>query len=380
MKHSLRILTLCYEYPPVGGGGGRVAAQVAAGLVARGHAVRFQTAGMRGVATRELHDGVQVYRTPSFRRKMDTCSVAEIGFFVLTSLAPTLRHIREWKPDVIHAHFAVPTGLLAWLATRTGDVPYVITAHLGDVPGGVPEQTNGLFRFVKPLTRPIWRHAAEITAVSSSVAALAEDAYRRSPVVIFNGMPLATPAPVEIHNPVRIVFVGRMSVQKDPVCAILALSRIADLPWTVDFIGDGPLLGEARSAAISEKVDHRIRFHGWLPSARVNALMRGADVLLLSSQSEGLPMVGVEALMAGLAIVAPNIPGVRDIVIDGENGRLASPPGNPVSLAAALRSTLNPKVLPNYRTASLKLAAHFDINRSVTAYEDLLIRVATLAD
>ena len=56
-----------------------------------------------------------------------------MALYCATSFLPTLRHIREWQPDVIHAHFAVPTGALAWAVHRLTGVPYVLTAHLGDV-------------------------------------------------------------------------------------------------------------------------------------------------------------------------------------------------------------------------------------------------------
>ena len=121
----MKILVLCYEYPPLGGGGGRVAKTVAEQLAARGHEVRVQTAGMRHLPARETIGGVDVFRTFAFRAREDRCSVPEMGLFCVTSLRPTLRHCREWKPDVIHAHFAMPTALLAWAARRRTGVPYV---------------------------------------------------------------------------------------------------------------------------------------------------------------------------------------------------------------------------------------------------------------
>src|SRR6516225_6461262 len=101
----MRILVLCYEYPPLGGGGGRVAQSIATQMAARGHAVRVQTAALGWHSVTEDDHGVAVFRTASGRRKADTCSVPEMGLYCATSFFPTLRHIRTWKPDVIHAHF-----------------------------------------------------------------------------------------------------------------------------------------------------------------------------------------------------------------------------------------------------------------------------------
>ena len=187
---SLRILVLCYELPPVGGGGGRIALDVARGLVGRGHSVRVLTSHVAGLARQETIEGVSVRRAFAARRRADRCSVPEMAGYVAMHIAPALHEIGTFKPDVVHVHFAVPTGAVAWAATRLRSVPYLLTAHLGDVPGGTPEQTERLFRFVKPFTVPIWRSAAGVTAVSEFVARCAENAYGMMPVVIPNGIPM----------------------------------------------------------------------------------------------------------------------------------------------------------------------------------------------
>ena len=100
---------------------------------------------------------------------------------------------------------------------------YVLTAHLGDVPGGVPEQTDHLFRLLGPFVTPVWRRARCVTAVSRFVAGLARKAYGLTPIVIPNGVrPIARPQ-LRAHSPRRIVMAGRLSIQKNPLLAIKAL-------------------------------------------------------------------------------------------------------------------------------------------------------------
>ncbi len=111
------------------------------------------TAGLKHLPRRETKGGVEIFRPESFRKREATrAACRRWGLYLATSFFPTLRLCETWKPDVIHAHFAMPTGLLAeWMPRLTG-VPYVLTAHLGDVPGGsVPEQTSHLFDIVAPL-------------------------------------------------------------------------------------------------------------------------------------------------------------------------------------------------------------------------------------
>ena len=191
----MRILILNYEHPPIGGGGGRLGAKVGAGLVARGHQVRVLTGGMAHLPMESVEQGMEVRRLRTFRRREDTCSVPEMALWVAAAIPAAVVEIRRWKPDVIHAHFAVPTGVVAWIVGKVTGVPYVLTAHLGDVPGGVPEQTGNLFRWIQPLTVPLWNDAAATTAVSSFVAGLAEKAYGIKPQVILNGMEIPPRAP-----------------------------------------------------------------------------------------------------------------------------------------------------------------------------------------
>ena len=369
----MRILTLNYEHPPLGGGGGRLSAKVAAGLVRRGHAVRILTGGMPHLPKESLEEGVEVRRLRSLRRREDTCSVPEMAAWVARAIPSAIAEVRRWRPDVIHAHFAVPTGAVAWAVRRATGLPYVLTAHLGDVPGGVPEQTGDLFRWVKPFTEPIWREASATTAVSSFVAGLAREAYGNSPEVILNGMTLPTPREIVPREVPRLLYVGRMSVQKDPVTAVRALALLKDLPWSCVMIGEGPLMPSVREEISRSGLEGRIELRGWVSSDGVSVAMREAGILLIPSLSEGLPMVAVEALANGLAIAGSRIGGLADVAIAEKNAFLFDLKEGTSGLAAALRIPLeSADALERARRTSLEMASRFDLERSLDAYERVL--------
>jgi glycosyltransferase involved in cell wall biosynthesis len=371
----MRILTLCYEYPPIGGGGGRVARVVAEGLAVRRHQVRVQTAALGWRSSREVAREVEVCRTASGRRLPDTCTVPEMAGYVATSFWPALRHCLRWKPDVMHAHFAMPTGLLAWALHRLTRVPYVLTAHLGDVPGGVPEQTDRLFRRIGPLARLVWRDAAAATAVSGFVQELAERAYGRPVERIVNGIDLGgRPAEdgLRVNDPPELLFVGRFNRQKNAPLLIDALARLSDQPWNLTMIGDGPDLPETKRRAAQSGIGGRITFSGWQSAEAVSAAMTRADVLCMPSSSEGMPVAAIEALKFGLAIAASDIPGVRDVVSHGVNGITAAV-GNAEAYAAGLKELLGDRErLRAMRRASWRKAAEFDLAAVVTAYDKVL--------
>lgn len=374
----MRILVLCYEYPPLGGGGGRMAKAIAEQLAKRGHEVRVQTAGMRHLPEHETLGGVEVFRTFSFRRREDRCSVPEMGLYCATSFRPALRHCREWRPDVIHAHFAMPTGALAWAVARRTRIPYVLTAHLGDVPGGAPEQTNQLFRWAGAAARRIWRDAAAATAVSSHVQELAVRAYGRKVTRILNGIDLTDAArpPDGVPQTRRLIFVGRFNPQKCPLFLIDVLGGVSDLEWELTMIGNGLLLNAARRQASFYALGDRISFPGWLASSEVQRALASADLLLMPSNFEGLPVAAIEALKHGVAIAASDIPGVRDVVRHGVNG-LRLPLGNKEAWTQQLRALLTDDArLAAMKRASFENAETFDLERIAAEYEAVLTSAA----
>ncbi len=377
----MKILVVNYEYPPVGGGGGRVSAQIAGELAKRGHDVRVQTSRVAGLDVREESPaGVDVRRVFSFRRKADTCSVREMAGYVAANILPVLGAARSWRPDVMHVHFAVPTGPVAWVAHQLTRVPYVLTAHLGDVPGGAPEQTDRLFRVVKPFTRPIWRSAAAVTAVSSHVAALARAAYGIEARVIPNGIESVAlaPPPTAPDGALRLLFVGRMSVQKNPVFLGRVLSSLRGRPWRAVFLGDGPLRDALVEELRSSGVDGQCELRGWADNSAVRAAMDMSDVLVMPSLSEGLPVAAVEAASRGLAIAGSTIPGLADVLEDGVNG-WSLPVGDVAAWSRALELAMCDRTsLRARQEASLRIAARFDLSAIVAAYEETLAMAAAL--
>lgn len=372
-----RILVLCYEYPPIGGGGGRVAAQVAAALIERGHEVRVVTAGMPHLPRREVVNGVEVIRVRAWRRREDTCSVVEMLLWVLAASPVALLEAWRWRPEVIHAHFAVPTGAVAWLVHQLTHIPYVLTAHLGDVPGGVPEQTEQLFKKIKWLTIPIWKGAAQVTAVSSFVAELVKKAYGINARVILNGVRLAKQEQKKQNTVTNLLLVGRLSIQKNPLLAIQALALLRELPWTLKIIGDGPLSAAAHEEVNRLNLQDRISFLGWRSAEEVKLVMEQADLLLMPSLSEGLPMVGVEALGYGLAIVGSRIGGLQDIIIEEKNGATFDLATGASGMAKTLRPFLeNSEILAAAQQVSLSHAAAFEWSHSVDLYERMLFEAA----
>lgn len=370
---------LNYEYPPVGGGGGAVSRQVARHLAARGHEVGVQTAHWGNLPKVETVGGVEIRRHFAFRRRKDRCSIFEMVLFVLAGLWPVWRRVKRERPDLLHVHFAVPTGLLALAVHKLTGVPYVLTAHLGDVPGGVPQQTDHWFRWIKPLTNVVWNKAAGATAVSEFVRHLAEASYHVPVRTLRNGvaLPALEEGQLAPHQPPRMMFAGRFNPQKNLLFLVEVLRILKPLPWTCRLIGDGPEMEMVKKAIADAALETRAVLTGWITPAEVDEALASSDLLLLPSHSEGLPVVAAKALAYGLAVVGSDIGGLRDVVIHDDNGWLLDH-GDAESFAKRLGELLqNPGKLAQMRAASRAHADQFDIRRIIDGYERLF---ATIAD
>jgi glycosyltransferase involved in cell wall biosynthesis len=373
----MRILVLNHEFPPVGGGGGRAAEDICRGLAKRGHQVRVLTSHLEGLPHEEERDGYKIFRISSLRMQAFRASLPSMAAYVLAGLWAGHRLIRSFKPDVIHVHFAVPAGALAWMLSRFSGIPYVLTVHLGDVPGGVAEKTSGWFRWIYPFTRPIWRSASLIAAVSEFTRGLALKKYDAEIQVIPNGVDVDAlrPEQLRLNDPPCVVFAGRFMPQKNPLQVVQTLNELRQLKWQCVMIGDGPLMPDVKRAVAELGLNDRFHFTGWIGGAEVLNWFDKSDVLFMPSLSEGLPVVGVEALSKGLAIIASQVGGFVDLVENEKNGYLVRQKDAPKFLVSLRELLSNSERLLSFRNASLERARQFDINRIVEQYENVFLKV-----
>jgi len=294
--------------------------------------------------------------------------------YVLAGLWAGLRLISLDRPDIIHAHFAVPTGALAWMLSIVTGIPYILTAHLGDVPGGVPEKTGKWFRWIEPFTYPIWKRAKKVIAVSEHTRQLALQHYPVNIEVVPNGADVKhlAPSKIKVNIPPRLIFAGRFVPQKNPFAIIQILSQLKDLDWKCSMLGDGPLFENVKREIEKAGMSERFEMPGWVTPETVLEHFAKSDILFMPSLSEGLPVVGVQALATGLAIVASEIGGFLDLVDNEKNGHLIDVQDIPAFSKVLREMISDPQVLLQFREASIKKSHHFDIEKVVDQYQSIL--------
>jgi glycosyltransferase involved in cell wall biosynthesis len=229
--------------------------------------------------------------------------------------------LREFRPDLIAAHSS-KAGILGRVAGRTLRVPVVLTAHGWSFTPGIPAVSAALYRRIERLAGPL---ASRIITVSEFDRRLALEARISSPervVTVYNGMPDVTrdlradPGTA----PVRLIMVARFGAQKDHATLLQALAGLRDRAWELDLVGEGPLRGETEALVAQLGVTDRVRFLG--QRMDVDRLLARAQASLLVSNWEGFPLSILEAMRAGLPVVASAVGGVTESVKDGETGYL----------------------------------------------------------
>jgi glycosyltransferase involved in cell wall biosynthesis len=138
-------------------------------------------------------------------------------------------------------------------------------------------------------------------------------------------------------HPVRIVSIARLEPPKDHRTLLRALAQLQPLEWELDLIGDGPLEQDARDLAAACGITNRVHLRGY--EAEPGGVLARAHIFALSSRSEAFPRSILEAMRAGLPVVASDVGGVCEAVSDGVTGFLV-PPGDPEAFAAALKKLI----------------------------------------
>lgn len=149
-----------------------------------------------------------------------------------------------------------------------------------------------------------------------------------------------------IHEPLRVLYVGRLVPEKGVQFLLKAVKLLsAELPCVLWIAGEGPYAGELRRLCASLGLEDSVNWLGWLPwGEEVFAWMREADVFVLPSLTEGLPLVLAEAMSQSLPVVASAMGGIRELVRHEETG-LLFPPGDYVALAHCLKRIASDKGL-----------------------------------
>ena len=329
----MRILLVSQMYPgPADPDLGVFVAQMEAALLERGHEIA------RAVVDRR--DGGKL-RHPRLLR--DARAVA-----------------KTFKPDVLYAHFLVPAGFAASLASRA---PLVVTAHGQDV------ANIGTRVGVRSVTRQVVRRAAAVVAVSDWLRVELEEKVpeaRGKVEVVDCGVDLERfrPSPAPGGAP-AFVCVGSLSERKNVVRLADAFARFGE--GTLTFVGDGPLRAQLEGR-------RGVEVTGPVPHDEIPARIAAARVVCGPSLVEPFGQALLEGLAAGRPVVATSVGGPPEFV-PAEAGVLVDPLDEESILDGLRRAA----ALPCPNDAGVAAAAEHDVRRQAEKVEAILERAAGAA-
>ncbi len=349
----MRILHVTHAYPRWDGDvAGAFIERLATGVAARGHELTVLAPSEEGRGGAEERHGIAVKRVRYAPARWET--LAYSGTMVEGARSPRgmlsaggmigalawaiAREGHRGGAELVHAHWWIPGGISAWLASWAGGPPYVVTLHGTDVAlleGSAPLRT---------LARRVLRSAAGVTAVSSYLAERAARVAGIDPARI-----TVQPMPVEVERFNRlssggggVATVGRLTAQKrvDVVLDAVAWLAAQGRPLKLTVVGDGPERAALEARAAEAGLGERVRFTGAVPPERIPEVIGDADVFAFAAEREGLGLALGEALMLGVPVAAAESGGVADLVPAQGGGRLV-PPGDAAALGAAIGELLD---------------------------------------
>lgn len=365
----MRILVICYEYPPIGGGGAPACQGVCEAQVRLGHEVDVVTSGMSDLPEMEWRHGVAIHRVRCWRRHRHYSNTGEL----LTGLRPAYRKamqlVRENRYDLIHCHFAVPSGLVARAVARKTGLPYILTAHGSDIPGYNPDR----FNFVHKMITPTWQSIVSEATIVNTPSEYLRDLLQAQLDVPVDIIPYGfnPPADPGVERKDRVLVVTRMFERKGVQHVIDAMSQIKT-GWQLCIAGDGPYLPTLKEQAA--KLDLDVDFRGYVRGQDLVDLYHSAKVFALPSSSDNFPVVLLEAMGAGCATVTTSGTGCAEVV--GDAG-VTIEHGDPSQLRNALESLVNdPARVKSLREAALERVQRYHWDRVGKEYEALYYRAA----
>jgi glycosyltransferase involved in cell wall biosynthesis len=315
--------------PDLGGGGAeRVALALLQGFIDHGHTVDLVLASRRGALLPLVPAGVEIVDlgAPKMRQV----------------ILPLARYLRQRRPRALHAMmWPLPLMAIAARAIAQVDTRIVGSEHttLSTMPHGLRHAT------VRAITRLAYRKLDAVIAVSTGVAddLVAFVGLPRQRITVIHNpllLPVTLPAPdvAMARWPAgtkRILAVGALKSEKNYPLLLRALARVREhVPASLLILGDGPLRSALEAQVVADDLEDAVVFAGFDTDPWPYYV--AADLFVLSSDSEGLPTVLIEALHAGPPIVSTDCPsGPREILMNGKYGALVGC-GDDDALAAAM--------------------------------------------
>ena len=342
-----KILILNYEFPPLGGGGGRVSISLGKGFLEQGYEVDVITSMYDGLLRNENVEGINVHRVTIFgRKKKQTASFLSMLTFLISGSLCGIRLCRKNNYAFINTHFVLPTGPLGFFLSKLFRIKNILSLLGGDIYDPSKKSSPHNSFYMRLVVRNLLNQADRVVALSSDIRKNAVRFYKPEKGItvitnsyepfVFESVPRISLGLQENNR--YLISIGRVVPRKGFDYLIKSLALL-DNDVELLIIGDGTekeaLTALSRELGLSE----RVHLLGEVSEEEKFQYLSNADIYVLSSLHEGLGIVLQEAMQVGLPIVATNYGGQVDLIEDKVNGLLVEP-RNEMALAEVIGQLL----------------------------------------
>lgn len=348
----MKILILNYEYPPLGGGAGNITKQLAENFAKQQHKVIVVTTWYNGL--HELNndlENLEIIRLKSKRKYLHSSNPLEMFSWMRESLKFLSVYLKDNNIDICLANFSIPGGYVARKIKSKFNIPYCVLSHGHDIPWYYKRQMffyhMVLYFIIKSICKKSLLNFVQTEFMKNNIDKFLGKRMTNKNIIISNGVYLTDEVIYDRKDePFTVIFVGRFVKQKDPLTILKALKRLKkmDINFRLFLIGDGPMRGQMEKFVDKNKLDNAI-FTGWVSQTEVQKYYQKSHVMVTPSLAEGMSVANMEALSAGVFLIATPVSGNKEMLSCFNNGTLIDS-GNYNEIANQLQKFYFQQYLP----------------------------------
>ena len=370
----MKILMLNYEFPPIGGGGGKAHLHLLEEYAKKENLqIDVLTSSVNPKnSTEQFSDTIAIYKVGIHKKSLHFWRKFEVLEWLLKANIQLKKLLSENTYDLAHAFFGFPTGGLTYHHRKK--LPYIISLRGSDVPGDNP-RLRLEYKLLGGLFHRIWKQANLLVACSGGLAQRAKSfAPDLDYHVIPNGVdtnhffPAQNKLPLK---PFKLLTVGRLSQVKRLDLAIKAIrqARSLGLDATLTIVGNGNLMSHLKKLSETLGISNYVEFTDWIEPDKIPELYRSHHGFLLTSINEGMNNAMLEAMACGLPVITTACEGTKELV--SNNGAIVQDP-TPEKIANAIIETAeDPAKYDQMAECSRNTAEKFSWSNAAAQYLQL---------
>jgi glycosyltransferase involved in cell wall biosynthesis len=323
----IKILILNYEYPPLGGGAGIITKKLAEEFSAAGHQITILTTWFPGEEEISEKGNIKIIRLKARRKRTDRSNPIEMAAWMIKAIKWCSKNVQKGDFDVCQANFTLPGGPVAYYLKRKFNLPYVILSHGHDIPWYFPKQMFYLHLLCYWPIKFVCKASDKNILLTTDMKKIADNflgkKYQHKNLIIHNGMDLSNIDWGLKNDELKVIFVGRMVEQKDPLkfLEVVKQLNLKNIKATYQMLGDGPLMDKVVQKIQSDKLSN-VQLLGKVEHQQVIKIMEKSHIMIQPSLHEAMSVSVLEAISCGVYVITTPVSGNKQIILDGLNGKL----------------------------------------------------------